>query len=150
MFIRETKFGKSRVVPFGPRLAQRVQRYVNELHGEGREPDVPLFSFTKRGCIHECTISQTFHKLVPKLHLDIPPGVSPPRAHDLRHSFATGTLLRWYQEEIDPNQRLIHLSTFMGHCNPASTAIYLTITEEMLRQADERFHVFVPKEVCYE
>ncbi|RQS68130.1 integrase [Burkholderia sp. Bp8963] len=146
LLIRETKFQKSRYVPFGPRLAQRVRRYVEELHGQGGEADVPLFSFTERSCISAGTISLTFHQLVPRLQLHMPPGVSPPRVHDLRHSFATGTLLRWYREGIDPNQRLVHLSTFMGHCNPASTAIYLTITEEMLQQAGERFHVSVPKE----
>lgn len=146
LLIRETKFQKSRYVPFGPRLAQRVRRYVEELHGQCDEADAPLFSFTERGCISAGTISITFHQLVSRLQLDIPPGVSPPRAHDLRHSFATGTLLRWYREGIVPNQRLIHLSTFMGHCNPASTATYLTITEEMLRQAGERFHVSVLNE----
>jgi site-specific recombinase XerD len=145
LLIRETKFGKSRIVPFGPRVAQRLRDYIEERHGNVCKLEVPLFSFTKRGCIHEGTVSQTFHSLVQKLQLSIPPGVSPPRAHDLRHSFATGTLLRWYRNGIDPNRHLIQLSTFLGHCDPNSTAVYLTITEELLRQADERFHDFAFK-----
>jgi site-specific recombinase XerD len=144
LFIRETKFSKSRIVPLGPRLAARLQRYVEERHGESREPDRPLFSFTKRGCICPETISQTFHALVPKLGLHLPPGVSPPRLHDLRHAFAVSTLLRWYREGVDPNCRLIHLSTFMGHVDPNSTAVYLTITAELLREADRRFRAFAP------
>ena len=36
------------------------------------------FSFTKRGCICPETVSQTFHALVPKLGLHLPPGVSRP------------------------------------------------------------------------
>ena len=107
-------------------------------------PIRPLFSFTKRGCICPETISQTFHALVPKLGLVLPPGVSSPRLHDLRHAFAVGTLLRWYREGIDPNRRLIHLSTFLGHVDPNSTAVYLTITEELLREADRRFRAFAP------
>jgi integrase len=142
LFIRDTKFSKSRLVPFGPRLAQRLRDYVAERHGEARAANLPLFSFTKRGCICEGSISQTFHMLVPKLRLNVPPGASPPRAHDLRHSFAVGTLLRWYREGIDPNSRLIHLSTFLGHVDPCSTAVYLTITDELLREADQRFRLF--------
>jgi site-specific recombinase XerD len=121
--IRNTKFSKSRIVPMGPRLAERLHHYLEDRHGETRDPASPLFSFTKRGCIREETISQTFHHLVPKLDLGLAPGVAPPRLHDLRHSFAVGTLLRWYREGIDPNRRLIHLSTFLGHVDPTSTAV---------------------------
>src|SRR5215469_4377577 len=46
-----------------------------------------------------------------------------------------GTLLRWYREGIDPNCRLIHLSTFLGHVDPKSTAVYLTISDELLWEA---------------
>ena len=144
LFIRETKFSKSRIVPLGPRLAARLRNYIEERHGEVREVDRPLFSFTKRGCICPETVSQTFHAIVPKLGLYLPPGVSPPRLHDLRHAFAVGTLLRWYREGIDPNCRLIYLSTFLGHVDPKSTAVYLTITEELLREADRRFHAVAP------
>ena len=145
LFICETKFSKSRIVPFGPRLAARLRGYIEQCHGEKREPDAPLFSFTKRGCIGPGTISQTFHKLLPELKLLIPPGVSPPRLHDLRRSFAVRTLLRWYREGIDPNSRLMHLATFLGHVDPNSTAVYLPITEELLREADQRFRAAAPK-----
>src|SRR6201995_1758484 len=144
LFVRETKFSKSRIVPFGPKLAARLCHYVEERTGDKAEAERPLFSFTNRGCIRPETVSHTFHGLVPKLDLHLPPGVSPPRLHDLRHAFAVGTLLRWYREGIDPNCRLIHLSTFLGHVDPNSTAVYLTITEELLREADRRFRAFAP------
>lgn len=145
LFICGTKFSKSRIVPLGPKLAERVRFYIEQCHGEKREPEAPLFSFTKRGCILPTTISQTFHKLLPKLNLPIPAGVSPPRLHDLRRSFAVRTLLRWYREGIDPNSRLMHLATFLGHVDPDSTAVYLPITEELLRDADQRFRAAAPK-----
>jgi integrase len=145
LFIRDTKFSKSRLVPMGPRLAQRLKRYIEECHGSTKGPDMPLFSFTKRGCIHEGTISHTFHTLVPKLNLSIPPGVSSPRVHDLRHAFAVATLLRWYREGVEPNCRLIHLATFLGHVDPNSTAVYLTITEDLLHEAAQRFQGMAPK-----
>jgi len=63
----------------------------------------------------------------------------PPRLHDLRHSFAVGTLLRWYRTGDNPAARLWHLSTFLGHVDLASTAVYLTITPELLDAANARF-----------
>lgn len=137
--IRASKFGKSRLVPFGPRLAERIQGYIEQRFGVLPEPERPLFSFTSRGCVCTTTISQTFHALWPRLDLVVPAGVSAPRLHDLRHSFAVGTLLRWYREGIDPNQRLLHLSTFLGHVSPTTTAVYLTITDALLAEADARF-----------
>lgn len=145
LLVRDTKFNKSRLVPFGPQMGERLTRYVEQQFGGPGDPEAPLFSFTKRGAIHECTISLAFHSLLPRLGLHIPAGVAHPRLHDLRHAFAVGTLLRWYQEGVDPNNRLIQLSTFLGHTDPASTSVYLTITEELLRQADLRFRAFAPR-----
>lgn len=52
------------------------------------------------------------------------------------------TLLRWYRAGVDPAQRLLHLSTFLGHVQPESTAVYLTITSDLLAEAAHRFEVF--------
>lgn len=103
---------------------------------------MPLLSFVRELPVHPSTISQTFHQLLPALALSLPAGVSPPRLHDLRHSFAVGRLLRWYEEGVDPGARLFSLSTFMGHVNPISTAEYLTITAELLRQINRRFEAY--------
>ena len=88
------------------------------------------------------TISRTFQRLLPGLALAVGPGVAPPRLHCLRHSFAVATLLRWYRSGIDPAARLNYLSTFLGHVNPTSTAVYLSITAELLEQANARFERF--------
>jgi len=144
LVIKHTKFSKSRLVPFGPRMAQSLRDYTQgreQLMGEST-PDSPLFSFSKGRHMNPGTISQVFHALVPRLGLAIPTGVTPPRVHDLRHSFAVGTLRRWYRTGSDPAQRLHHLSTFLGHVQPESTAVYLTITEDLLQEASNRFAAF--------
>jgi integrase len=69
----------------------------------------------------------------------VPDGVTPPTLHRLRHSFAVGCLLRWYREGLDPAARLHRLSTFMGHVDPSSTAVCLTITPALLAEANRRF-----------
>jgi integrase len=100
------------------------------------------FSFDGRTAISLSALGRTLHQLCAELELRLAPGVSRPRVHDLRHSFAVGTLLRWYREGLDPASRLLHFSTFLGHADPASTAVYLTITPELLAQASRRFERF--------
>lgn len=142
LWIRKTKFAKDRIVPFGPRLEAALAGYVSDLDRgpDARSDQAPLFSFRKGRPVSAGTISQTFHHLVTGHPAFVPPpGVSPPRPHSLRHSFAVGTLLRWYRSGIDVSGRLIHLSTFLGHVSPESTAWYLTITPELLEQANLRF-----------
>ena len=50
--------------------------------------------------------------------------------------------MRWYREGTDPQSRLYRLSTFMGHVDPVSTAVYLTITPQLLAEASKRFEAF--------
>ena len=51
--------------------------------------------------------------------------------------------------------RLLQLSTFMGHAQPSSTAVYLTITADLLKEANQRFERALPphrssRRLCYE
>jgi integrase len=144
--IHLTKFAKSRLVPFGPKLAARLKDYVQqrEAHVGRLEFQQPLFCFgrDKSRPVGPHTVSRTFHEVWPKLGLNVPPGVAAPRLHCLRHSFAVGTLLHWYRMGIEPKDRLLHLSTFMGHTQPSSTAVYLTITADLLKEANQRFERF--------
>jgi len=141
LHVRNGKFGKARLLPFGPRLSARLATFT-ALRAEqpnGRRPDAPLFSFSRGQPMNPGTITQSFRLLLPSLDLTIGNGIATPTAHCLRHSFAVGTLLRWYRQGVNPNDRLLHLSTFMGHSDISSTSVYLTITDELLAAASDRF-----------
>jgi integrase len=144
LVVRGGKFGKSRLVPHGPRIAGLVGGQVGRRLAEDAATcdQTPLFTFDGHRCVHPGTASHAFHQLVGMLGLAVPDGVASPRLHDLRHSFAVGRLLRWYREGLDPASRLHELSTFMGHVDPLSTAVYLTITPGLLDQANRRFEAF--------
>jgi integrase len=149
LVIRDSKFGKSRLVPFGPRMGDRITEYLRQRvdwYGPWSS-EAPIFSFREAHTkpLRPETICQTFHHLIPKLELAIPTGIDPPRLHCLRHSFAVQTLLRWYRTDVDPGRRLFHLATFMGHVSPESTAWYLTITDELLEEANRRFERFAAR-----
>lgn len=144
LVIRETKFYKSRLVPFGPKMGGLLRDFLQARTRESGKlsDETPLFSFNGNRAIHPGTISQTFHRLVPRLQLVVPPGTSSPRLHDLRHSFAVGTLLRWYRSGRDPGTRLLQLATFLGHVDLTSTAVYLQISESLLWEGNRRFEAF--------
>jgi integrase len=146
--IRDTKFGKSRQVPFGPRLHARLHAYLElrERKGFPHAGGAPLFSWNGKHPISTNTIRNVFREeLVPRLQIDVPAGAFGPRVHGLRHSFAVRTLLRWYRDGDDPAARLNHLSTFLGHVNPAATAVYLTITSDLFQEANRRFETIAPR-----
>ena len=145
--IRNTKFGKSRLVPFGCRLGRRLRVYLalREARGFCVAGSAPLFSWNGKSAIATNSIRNTFRDhLVPRLALDVPIGSIGPRVHGLRHSFAVRTLLRWYRDGQNPTARLHYLSTFMGHVNPSATAVYLTIASDLLQEANHRFEAFAP------
>jgi integrase len=57
----------------------------------------------------------------------------------MRHSFAVGALLRWYENDEDVQVQLPRLAMYMGHVSIASTAYYLRLMPEVMQHASERF-----------
>jgi site-specific recombinase XerD len=140
--IKETKFSKSRLVPMGSILAKQLRAYLADQNNLGSEAFVFSFDVLHRRPVNGCTISQIFHQLSLKMGHRAEPGEREPRLHDLRHSFATNTLMRLYREGKDPSLYMLQLSTFLGHSQLASTAVYLTITGDLLNEAGKKFEKF--------
>lgn len=108
LHIAGTKFGKSRLVPFGPRMCRALRSYLQQ-HDRGRYllPHDPLFSLTEdgRSAVGAKSISRTFRKLLPQLGLRVPAGVAPPRLHCLRQSFAVSDGFRTLPDRLSPRSR---------------------------------------------
>ena len=65
-----------------------------------------------------------------------------PRLHDFRHTFAVRRLISWYREGKNVQRLLPHLSTYLGHVDIDSTAHYLTMTHELLQEANRCFEIY--------
>lgn len=66
-----------------------------------------------------------------------------PRVHDLKHSFAVHRVTEWYRQNADVQRLLPALSTYLGHVDLKSTQRYLTMSPELLEQANRRFERYV-------
>jgi site-specific recombinase XerD len=141
LFIDQTKFYKSRCVPFGPKVGQRLRQFleVRRLVLPPLRDDDPLFVTSWRRPISLTMLLAVFRDLLRTAGILSLPGRRPPRLHDLRHTFAVHRLLRWYRAGVDVQSRLPALATFLGHVKPQATEVYLTITAELLHEANARF-----------
>ena len=142
LFIAQTKFHKSRYVPFGPKVSCCLERYLEVRHTllQPVRDDDPLFVTKRRKPICPKMLLDVFRDILGTSGITGMPDQGLPRIHDLRHTFAVHRLLRWYRDGVDVQSRLPALSTFLGHANPQATEVYLTITADLLREANVRFH----------
>jgi integrase len=141
--IRRAKFGKTRQVPLHPSTGAALIAYSRLRDRTFRPPRSPSFFVSRAGTrLHYKNVHLAFLRLVRAAGLtDRLP--RRPRLHDLRHSFATHTLLDWYRTGVDVEARLPWLSTYLGHVGPSSTYWYLTATPELLTLAHRRLARFL-------
>jgi integrase len=69
-----------------------------------------------------------------------------PRLHDFRHTFAVRRLLKWYEEGANLDQKILALSTYLGHVQVTDTYWYLSAVPELLAIVSEKFENFATKE----
>lgn len=139
LLVRNSKFQKSRHVPLHEDTIDALRSYVT-LRDRLRRPDrdSPSFFVSLAGTklIYK-NVQRVFSRLRSQAAIETRAG-HPPRLHDLRHTFAIATLLDWYRDGANVEQRLPSLSTYLGHVDPTTTYWYLTATPELLALASER------------
>lgn len=138
LLIRESKFGKSRLVPLQASSMHALQGYAqlrDQLQPRPKEPS--FFVSLTRKRVSYAVVQQTFRRLVDDAGIGAG-APYPPRLHDLRHTFAVRTLLGWYRSDEDVQSKLPSLSTYLGHREPASTYWYLSAAPELLALAAAR------------
>jgi integrase/recombinase XerD len=140
LLIRETKFFKSRFVPFSDELATKLHSYIQTRNDYA--PTVnesPLFINSRRRAFAVQTIANIFKLLLVAACVPHVPTVRRPRVYDIRHTYACSRVLKWYRQGADVTAKLPLLATYMGHVNVLSTQIYLNSTMEILQEASCRF-----------
>jgi integrase/recombinase XerD len=133
--IRESKFGKSRLVPLHASAVDALERYDHTRRRLLPDPSTDSLFVSLRGTrvIYEC-VWPVHRKLCE--HAGVGAGSTvTPRIHDHRHSFAVKKLLGWYQDGVDVPSRIGWLSTYLGHREPRYTYHYLSAAPDLLAHA---------------
>ena len=140
LIIRGTKFGKTRLVPLHASTCEVLADYIGRRkHHWGQRPVSPyLFVSTCGYQLDNADIHRTFYALSRQIGLRGPSDSHGPRLHDLRHRFATLTLVHWYRSNQDPERKLPVLSAYLGHVEVANTQWYLSGSPELMREAMRR------------
>lgn len=138
--IRGTKFGKSRLVPLHASTCKVLRNYIAQRaqHWAKRPVSSYLFVSSTGNRLDVGDIHRTFYALSRQIGLRGLDDKHGPRLHDMRHRFATTTLVRWYRSHQDPDRRLPILSAYLGHVHVADTQWYLSGSPELMREAMRR------------
>jgi len=139
--IRDTKFGKSRLVPIHPTTVRELREYWKRRDAWLRlgNRSSSHFFITRKGTpLSHDSIYVAFRSLSVDIGLRKATVGSGPRIHDFRHRFAIKTLMNWYRSGKDAEVLLPTLSTFLGHVSVESTYWYLTEYPELMKLAMQR------------
>lgn len=142
--ICESKFYKTRLVPFGADLEQILRRHVTRNQTRHAAPEMPFLLSRIGKAITIQNAELAFVRLRVRADVVCKNGDSrhQPRLHDLRHSYAVHRLVSWYQSGADVQRLLPKLATYLGHVHICGTQRYLTLTPELLREASRRFESY--------
>jgi site-specific recombinase XerD len=148
--VREGKFRKGRVLPFGPRYGATLRQYIGK-HPWLRKaaPGAYLFP-TRQGRLTGISLKPVLDRILRNMRVVAKAGTRRPTVHSFRHSFAVHRIERWHRERADLGAKLPLLSAFMGHVDISSTQVYLTMTPERLRLIGDAFELAFGKKLAKE
>jgi integrase len=142
--IRHAKFGKSRQLPIHASTRDALSAYARRRDRYHPGPRAPAFFLTEHATSQKYWRTlMTFTEL--RRGLGWLPGHTGrlPRIHDLRHTFAVRCLLRWQRDGVEIDQKVLSLSTYLGHAKVSDTYWYLSAVPELLDLVSARFEAFV-------
>jgi len=139
--IKETKFKKSRIIPIHESTISALNEYlVVREHLREDFSETSFFLTTKSRSLSLRNFEGALFKIRNLLLVESDEWKRrPPRLYDIRHTFACNTLLRWYKSGVDIDQKIIYLSTYLGHSKIADTYWYLTGTPELFDVTSTNF-----------
>jgi integrase/recombinase XerD len=130
LLIRETKFGKTRLVPLHDTAVAGLKSYLAR-----RQPCSeidPVFVDGRGLQLRYIAVKETFDRLIDRESI-VPAAKRRPRLHDLRHTFAVRALQGSPADRSRNGAHMVALATYMGHVNIYSTYWYLEATPDLMR-----------------
>ncbi|MHB1915592.1 MAG: tyrosine-type recombinase/integrase [Acidiferrobacteraceae bacterium] len=145
--IRQTKFAKSRRLPLHPTTVTALAAYRRmRARHVASSADMPFLIGSRGQHLGQPLGNRQAHRVFRMLHERLGwknrGAHTAPRLHDLRHSFVVRRMMLWHAEGIDIDQRMLALSTYLGHAEIFYTYWYLTAVPELMALAGGKLERF--------
>ena len=131
-------------MPLHPSTAERLCHYREQrvrLHYDGLSD---AFFVSEQGHhLMYLALHNWFARLCQRLAIEPTDTGRHPCLMSFRHTFAVTCMRRWYQQGLDVQALLPHLSVYLGHVHPQESYWYLTAVPELLSAAAQRFQTYV-------
>jgi integrase len=153
LLVRNSKFGKTRLVPTGPKLTAQLADYAQQRHHLPcpAEDDSAFFATRAGKHLLYSRVYRIFGQLREWAGISRHDGArSQPGLHDLRHTAAVDRVVTWYRQGADVQRLLPQLATYLGHSDLSGTQHYLTMTADLLHEASCRFEHYAFSEAYHD
>lgn len=127
------KGNKSRTVPIMDKTGRHLDQYVDEFHAGAPDPDALLFYTSRAGQHHQMSqdnISYLLNKHAATARAECSEVPERVHAHQLRHARA--------MQMLRADVPLPHIKEFLGHADIATTSIYASADNQMVREAIQK------------
>ncbi|MGN7158190.1 tyrosine-type recombinase/integrase [Dietzia cercidiphylli] len=134
---------KTRTVPIMDTTAGHLDQYLAAFHPDARDSATPFFFTTRAGQRHQMSqdnISYLLNKHAAAARERCPGIPDRIHAHQLRHARA--------MQMLRAGVPLPHIKEFLGHANIATTSIYATADNKMVRDAIQKAASSTPDPVA--
>lgn len=145
--IRQTKFAKSRYVPMHPTTTNALRKYCLLRNSYITPMAKTSFFVGSHGQrlgykISLRTVRKTFADLRSQLNWINRGAHDAPRIHDLRHTFIVHGMMLWHTQNINIDQKMLSLATYVGHSMVTNTYWYLSCVPELMALAGNKFELY--------
>ena len=139
------KYARVRLIPLHESTVEALATYQRVRATLTAEAPVgPLLVGTRGRRLNVTTARAAFRAIADGCDLPTRPGCTPPRLHDLRHTFAVNTLIDAHRQGADVDARIAALATYLGHVDPANTYWYLSASPELMALVSDRMTAYKP------
>jgi len=141
LVIRNTKFGKSRLLALHPSTRKALDRYL-ERRGQETGACPYVFVSVKGRQLHGNTVRGVFRRLVEALGIAGPNDEPRPRIHDLRFYFANQVMANLSDDPRGISRHMVALTTYLGHSDVRNSYWYLEASPKLLSRIAESCESF--------
>ena len=142
LVIRDTKFGKSRLLPLHPSMREALDHYLARRSREAGTCPY-LFVSIKGRKLHHNTARGVFRRLVLSLGIAGPQDETRPRLHDLRFYFANQAMAKCPDDLGGISRHMVALTTYLGHSDVRNSYWYLEASPMLMSKIADNCESFV-------